>query len=294
MVERLNIWQAADLLPHSGFYDLLLAGTKISLDLSNTHERRYAAWKDQGLNYPQGDIDRFLYDRFIQPGDKILDAGANIGFTALEALECGASEVLCVEALPFIADRIRTINNPQVSLLQAALSNSSGTARIAVSRTHNQGSTYLPEIVETKREIFGDEINYVEVPTTSIDQIYSSGRSFNVWKMDIEGAEYDALCGAVETLRSNPPRIIIAELHHLIAPKFFDLAKEYMCYGYRALIRKSDYSLRLCDLNISDLGEYEPHSPMYVFSRTPVFNSREPHSWLDKLKSLLPFGQRQK
>lgn len=288
--EPVNIWQAADALPHSGYRELSIAKTRIRLDLSNMHERRYVAWKEQGLHYPQGDIDRFLYEHFIQPSDKVLDAGANIGFTALEAIECGASEVLCIEALPNIAERIRSLLNPKISIIQAALSHSIGVTRIAVSISHNQGSTYLPEIIDTKREIFGEEICFVEVPTTTIDQIYSGGLSFDVWKMDIEGAEYDALLGARNTLRLSPPKIIIAELHQLIAPQFIETIREFLPYGYRALIHKSDYSLRLCDPLISELSEYEPHSPMYLFSRAPILNFPKRQSWLRGLKSLLRFA----
>ncbi|WP_236669283.1 hypothetical protein [Burkholderia gladioli] len=62
----------------------------ITLELSHRHERYYAASLLLDIRYPQGDVDRALFRHFVKAGDQVLDAGANIGVTALELLEAGA------------------------------------------------------------------------------------------------------------------------------------------------------------------------------------------------------------
>lgn len=99
-----------------------VAGRTLDMDLQHPHERAYAAKLLLGARHPQSDVDAFLLQRFVKPGDAVLDAGANIGFTALEMLEAGAKTVVALEPLPAIFDRLRSIEGDGVHVIRRAIS----------------------------------------------------------------------------------------------------------------------------------------------------------------------------
>lgn len=243
----------------------------VKLDLTNPHERRYAACSVLNLEYPQYDIDRMLIQKFVRKGDNVLDAGANIGLTALLFLESGAASVTAIEPLPDLYRRIKDLNCDGIKPLKAALSDKEGLIDLYVSEAHNQGSTYDIESVNMFRHIFSEEIKKICVPKITIDGINGN---FDIWKMDIEGAEKDALVGAEKTLKSNPPKVIFSELWGDKFDEFYAVIKHTHKYAYRAVISKHDYSLKF--INPSDYlrveNEYHSISPTFVFLREELTN----------------------
>lgn len=238
----------------------------VKLDLSNPHERRYAACAVLDVQYPQYDIDRMLISKFVREGDCVLDAGANIGLTALLFLESGASSVTAIEPIPEIYSRIKDISCSQIKPLKAALSDKEGLIDIYVSEAHNQGSTYDIESVNMFRHIFSDEPKKICVPKITIDGIKGN---FDIWKMDIEGAEKDALMGAGKTLKSHPPRVIFSELWGDKFEEFYGIIKHTHQYVYRAAISKDGYKLRfISPEDFSNVeSDYHSISPTFVFLR---------------------------
>lgn len=240
----------------------------VKLDLSNPHERRYAACAILDVQYPQYDIDRMLISKFVREGDRVLDAGANIGLTALLFLDSGASSVTAIEPIPEIYSRIKSIGCSQIKPLKAALSDKEGLIDIYVSEAHNQGSTYDLESVNMFRHIFSEEPKKICVPKITIDGINGN---FDLWKMDIEGAEKDALMGACRTLENHPPRVIFSELWGNKFVEFYEIIRHTHQYAYRAVISKDGYNLRLIDPSkFSDAeSDYHSISPTFVFLREP-------------------------
>lgn len=78
---------------------------------------------------------------------------------------------------------------------------------------------------------------YIEIPVTSVDT-YCKGEGENkvtFIKMDIEGSEFDALCGAEKTIIENHPKLAICLYHKLEDPiilpkKIIDLDSTYKLY----------------------------------------------------------------
>ncbi|MFD1197359.1 FkbM family methyltransferase [Brucella gallinifaecis] len=257
-----------DILRDDGKVTLKIDGNKITLDLSNLHERRYAACLSTPLRYPQYDIDNLLMAKFVRKGDRILDGGANIGLTALHFLHFGASFVECVEALPWLAERIRGIDDIRISVTEAALSKcSDGFVDIAVSKTHNQGSTYDSSVIAKFSHIFGDDIKFLTTPTITIDSLASG--PFDIWKLDVEGAEIDVVNGALQSLKNCPPRAIFTEFWDERVHEFASIVSASHPVVYRAGITKDNYQLKLLDMKTFEKTskEFFPISPTYVFLR---------------------------
>jgi len=248
------------------------AGLDLSLDLSKPHERRYAAYVIANVRYPQFDLDGMLFKQFVMPGDVVLDAGANIGFTALQCLDAGARVVHTVEPIPEIAARLKHLPRKRIVVHQAALSDRVASVEMTVSQTHNQGSSYRPEIIATFPYVYGETPQRVKVPTTTIDRLCRFGRSFNIWKLDIEGAEVDAIKGGARTLEKRPPRVIMAELWSQFYDEFASIATKTHPHVYKALISQDDYRLVL--LPPDEVGRHPTEafhetSPMFVFLQQP-------------------------
>lgn len=243
-----------------------LAGHRLELDLSFKHERAYAAKLILNLRHPQTDLDEFLFKRFIRPGDTVLDAGANIGFTTAQMLSAGASRVVAVEPTPGPFERLRQLNGDIVVALNKALSSNAGKGSLILSRAHNQGSTLNPNMVTLFPSVFDGTSQTTSVDLTTIDDIAREHGPFDVWKLDIEGAELAALSGATQTLRNAPPRVIIVELFPPFVEEFLLLATATHSFVYRASIRRDTYELVLVPWQTEIGAEFYTASPMYVFT----------------------------
>lgn len=242
------------------------AGRQITLHLQHRHERAYAAKLLMNVAYPQSDIDSMLFQRLVQPGDTVLDAGANIGFTALECLDAGAKLVVAVEAVPEIFQRLEHIAGGEIIAVGKALSDAPGTAEITISASHNQGSSLKDEISHMFPAVFGEAPRKVAVQLTTIDHLVQEFGHFDIWKLDIEGAEVDALLGAKMALSERPPKCIITELYGDFIDQFRSVISSTHPHAYRAFIRISDYSLVLLPADTAQSDDYYATSPMFVFS----------------------------
>jgi len=101
--------------------------------------------------------------------------------------------VVAVEALPDLFKRLQLLQGPDLSPVNKAVSSTDGTAEFSVSQSHNQGSSLKPEIVAMFPDVFGKNVRKISVDLTTIDQLAQQFGHFDVWKLDVEGAEIDAL-----------------------------------------------------------------------------------------------------
>lgn len=148
--------------------------------------------------------------KHLHPGEKAIDAGANIGaVTVFLARQVGPSgQVVAVEMMPETAARLRrnlALNNlANVTVVEQALSSQAGervTAEVAEG-VFGQASI----AAGTNR---GRAVRRLEVLTTTLDHISTGLNDIAVLKMDLEGAEQLALAGAQEMLKRT--RAIIFE-----------------------------------------------------------------------------------
>lgn len=247
-----------------------LSGKEIEFDLENKHERAYAAKMLLNMRYPQSDIDDKVFRRFVRSGDRILDAGANIGMTALELLSCGADHVLCLEPVGGLFQRLKTLEDDDLTAIHCAVSATDGSTEIFLSQRHNQGSTIDPNTVEYLPEVFGEKVESERVDTMTIDTLVENHGRFDIWKLDVEGAEISALRGAKQSLLSNPPRLIFVELWDKNFDEFNSLVSQSHPYCYRARIIKKTWKLELRNNASPAVNAYAKTSPEYVFSTEKI------------------------
>ena len=151
-------------------------------------------------------IDRVYLNRWIDigPGDVVLDVGSHLGTFARAALDRGAETVVAIEPNPSnLACLRRTFASEiaagRVHLVPAAAWREAGFLTFA-----GDGST--------------GRISYegsLEVEARTLDSIVEELRldRVDLIKMDIEGAELDALYGAEKIIASNTPKMSIAVYH---------------------------------------------------------------------------------
>jgi FkbM family methyltransferase len=151
--------------------------------------------------------------RYLRPGDRVIDAGANVGVYSLlfASLIGRGGFVLAFEPDPQSADRLRenlAINSiTNIRVRQAALSIKPGM------EPFTQGADTGNTLYSLKT--YDRPPQMVEV-TTFDREIHSD--SYALCKMDIEGAELDALKGAATSLRRLSPPVWVMELSEKTSP----------------------------------------------------------------------------
>jgi FkbM family methyltransferase len=148
----------------------------------------------------------------IQAGDVVLDCGANIGVFARKALAAGARLVVAIEPAPNTVECLRRnfqreIAEGRVIVYPKGVWDRVDTLELA---TGGEGNSVGDSVV------FGRSLkNKIKVPLTTIDLLTGELRLDRVdfIKMDIEGAEKQALRGASQVIRKFRPRMAIASEH---------------------------------------------------------------------------------
>jgi FkbM family methyltransferase len=165
------------------------------------------------FNLAEQELDLYAFgDLRVRPGDVVLDCGANVGAYTRRALDAGATLVVAIEPLPENLTCLRRnfateIAAGRVILVPKGVWNHEEFLEIHV----NSGSTAAASVVMGR----GEREMTVKVPLTTIDQLVQDLKLEQVdfIKMDIEGAETNALRGAVNTLRKWRPRLAISSYH---------------------------------------------------------------------------------
>jgi FkbM family methyltransferase len=135
----------------------------------------------------------------VRPGMTVLDVGANVGaYTLVFAAWVGATgRVVAFEPAPDTCAGLRThvtLNgfDDRVTVVQAAMAGSTGTAPFGVHPSGGASSLALGSVADAAR---------VTVATHTIDDVCKAHALLPaVIKIDVEGAELDVLRGARQTL----------------------------------------------------------------------------------------------
>jgi len=143
---------------------------------------------------------RRLYSRFVASGDLVFDVGAHAGnhVRALVALGC---RVIAVEPQPDFARVLRLLfgRSPAVTILEAAVSDRPGTARLSIS----ERTPTVTSLASDWREARAGDADFAEVrwnrsvetEVTTIDALAVQYGAPAFVKLDIEGSEPAALAG---------------------------------------------------------------------------------------------------
>ena len=151
----------------------------------------------------EGDYEPYLFHhlmKFIGPGKRFLDVGANIGMFAVHAALRGA-EAIAVEARPsnnsLILENARHSRVP-IELHPLAVSDCHGYAVLDVASDNENAA-----IRRTEAGSIGDYV----VALALLDELIGD-RHIDVMKIDIEGHEYRAMLGARKMLERCRPVIV--------------------------------------------------------------------------------------
>jgi len=147
----------------------------------------------------------------VHSGDVVLDCGANVGVFTRRALEAGARTVVAIEVAP-----------ENIECLRRNFATEAAAGRVIV---YPKGVWNKDDVLTLSRSSLsgGDSVALKsgsskagpQVPLTTIDKLAAELRLERVdfIKMDIEGAERQALEGARDTLRRFRPRMAISMEH---------------------------------------------------------------------------------
>jgi FkbM family methyltransferase len=204
--------------------DRLLAASKLietdpaGYKLYETPLGRY--WIPQGsefvLPYNLAEMERAIYfdgEHTIRAGDTVLDCGANIGVFTRRALDQGASRVVAIEPGPENVECLRRnfateIGNGRVIVVPKGVWDKDDVLELKIDPENSAANSFVIQRP-------GANLATVKVPLTTIDKLVTElgiGRVQFI-KMDIEGAEPNAIDGAKDTLLRDRPRLSISAYH---------------------------------------------------------------------------------
>ena len=146
----------------------------------------------------------------IKPGDIVVDCGAHVGAFSDRAFREGASKVIAFEPDPIQIECLRRNFAPEIEagkfvLIKKAVWSDVGTTTFHI----GAGNSGTGSVVEQPAD------SSLEVELTTIDRVVRELRlpRVDIIKMDIEGAEREALKGARSTLETHRPRLLIDANH---------------------------------------------------------------------------------
>jgi FkbM family methyltransferase len=158
-----------------------------------------------------------LVQRLLKPGMTFVDVGANIGYyTLLAAKQVGhTGKVYAFEPEPLNFELLRknVIVNWFSGLVRAekkAVSDAGGHIDFYV-RQNYRGNSSIGAVTREHLENLYDSMERIQVETVSLDEYFPEPPSIDLLKIDVEGAELDALQGMRNVIQSNPEIIIICE-----------------------------------------------------------------------------------
>jgi FkbM family methyltransferase len=180
-----------------------LQGYRMSIDWNRFRSFVYGTWEPDVVN---------AVVSTVKAGATVIDIGAHIGYYTLLLAKCvgPAGRVISFEPLPVNLTLLR--QNVQLNDLQhvqvkaqAVFSRNEELTITVPDHAPNSGEASVLPVEGAKQ---------FRVPATTLDSFCSgTGCRPDFLKMDVEGAEYDVLLGAKETIAQSRPKMLI-ELHH--------------------------------------------------------------------------------
>jgi len=142
--------------------------------------------------------ERQIIEKYVKPGDIVLDIGANIGSYCvyLSTLVGESGHVYAFEPSPRNFSRLTKIVNSikNVTIQQSAVGNFTGKSKL-----------FLSNLVNTDHQLYqtNEKRTCVEVDCIRLDDYFNKDQRVDFIKMDIQGFEYHAFLGMYEVLKCN-------------------------------------------------------------------------------------------
>jgi FkbM family methyltransferase len=187
----------------------------------------------------------------VRRGDVVVDVGAHIGVFTDFALLNGAAKVVLVEPDPVNVECLRRnfaaeIAGGRVVLIPEGAWSSRGSLEFSLGLANSGTGSMVTREVGAKT---------IPVPVRPIDEILAEAGigQVNFIKMDIEGAETEALKGARQTIAEWKPRIMLDANHRADDYKALPALVQSMQSGYRL-------TAGACECDANSGGSFIPHT----------------------------------
>ncbi|MCG6533930.1 MAG: FkbM family methyltransferase [Syntrophales bacterium LBB04] len=180
-----------------------------------------------------------LIKKVIEPGMTVLDIGANIGFysTLFARLVGEKGNVIAFEpdALNFKHLSANTRKFANVTAHQLACGDKTQELKL-----------YLSDKFNVDHQTFdsGEGRKCVETQSVSIDDYLNNNRKVDFIKIDVQGYDFYAIKGAIETIKNSPSLIILGELWPYALNKAGVRPSEYL-----KLLESLGLSVQVPDIN---------------------------------------------
>jgi FkbM family methyltransferase len=205
--------------------------------LWDTPHGRYwmPAGSDYALPWDLAEQERRIYGtgaRAVQKGDVVLDCGANVGVFTRVALNAGAKLIIAIEFAPENLECLRRnfageIRDGRVVIYPKGVWDKDDVLTLTVDPTNSAADSV---VMHPEKSHDGPRVQL-----TTIDKLVAELKLDRVdyIKMDIEGAEKQALAGARETLAKFHPRLSLSAYHRPEDPQKIPELVQAGWSGYR-------------------------------------------------------------
>lgn len=190
----------------------------------------------------------------IRKGDIVLDIGANIGYYTLIFANLVGSEgkVFAFEPDPgnfaLLEKNVEANGYHNVILVNKAVSNKNGKIKLYLSDDIGDHRIYDP----------GDGRKFVEIEAIRLDDYFKQGNSrVNFIKMDIQGAEWEAIQGMNLLLQKNKDLKVITEF----SPKLLRISG-FKPEDYLGLLINHDFKLYHADERVQKIEPINIAEPL--------------------------------
>ena len=202
----------------------------------------------------------------VHAGDVVLDCGANVGVFTRRALESRAALVVAFEPSPATAECLRRNFAAEIAAGRVRVYEGGVWSRDDVLTMNIGDSPAGDSIVDLHRR---DVRAGSDVSVTTIDRIVRDFDlpSVDFIKMDIEGAEREALVGGMETLRRFLPRLALSVYHLPDDPAVLTRLVESVAAPYRM-------SCTACVLHFRGYRHSTASPEVYFFRIDPAAAAR--------------------
>lgn len=235
-----------------------IGGIMLPLNLTNPHEKLY-------FKSIKND-DYYIAQTIIDSGSRVLDLGANIGFTTLLYLLHGASEVYAFEPVKNLYQRLEKLDSNRIKSFNMAIADFTGESEIYLSDTHNQGhslNVYWPKKFQKVFKRKKTELIHV----TTLDDFFDKDSKFDFIKIDVEGMEAEVFEGGHNFFRNNQDSIVQVEIYEW---QFEQTIKAIRPYYSKTYIPKRLNNEVLIMLEINEQQVYNSiefdGAPNFIFS----------------------------
>jgi FkbM family methyltransferase len=189
---------------------------------------------------------------FAEPGDHVIDIGANIGYVSCLMLHRIPGSILtAVEpqeaVLKLLKNNLKRFQSERYRLIEAGLSDSNGEGAMMLDAA-NKGASRLVEK--------GTE-GVVTIPLVSARQVFDSLPRLDLIKMDIEGHEETVFRSALEAIRRLQPKAILFEDQTGEAAANGKIGRQLASAGYKVFgIGKKLLSTNLSPITAENVKQF--------------------------------------